>query len=215
MSALMKYDVACNALAAAKSFDDVREIHNAAEAMRAYARMARNRTMEVDAAEIRIRAERRLGEMLLEAKNIGDITKGGRPFKRPNRVERRFSLREAGIDKKLSSRAQQSAKISDGAFADLLSGWRERALANEKTRVVPDVFVRPHARHTPRVSADEARCFRVSFHDLRAVRVGELRRMSAILTKLAGYCGSSNDAKAVGEVISDAKLRKLLAGEAQ
>src|SRR5688500_12667898 len=61
---LALYDNACKALAEAKAVDEVREIRATAEAMRAYAKQADNRQMELDAAEIRIRAERRLGELM-------------------------------------------------------------------------------------------------------------------------------------------------------
>ena len=61
---LTRYDAACRALAAAKTTDEVKGIRDTAEAMRAYARQAKNKQLEVDAAEIRIRAERRLGELI-------------------------------------------------------------------------------------------------------------------------------------------------------
>ena len=66
--ALSRYDVACRALAAAKAVDDVMEIVAHADAVRVYARQAKNRQMEIDAAEIRIRAERRLGELMAAQK---------------------------------------------------------------------------------------------------------------------------------------------------
>jgi hypothetical protein len=68
--ALPAYDKACRALGAAKSFADVKDVLNEAEAIRAYARMAKNKTLEIDATELRIRAERKFGEM--------EIAKGSR-----------------------------------------------------------------------------------------------------------------------------------------
>jgi len=52
------------AVAEAKAVDEVKEIINVSAAMAAYARQAKNRQMEADAFEIRLRAERRIGEML-------------------------------------------------------------------------------------------------------------------------------------------------------
>jgi hypothetical protein len=60
---LARYEAACRAVAKAKSIDEVRDIHGQADAMRAYARQAKNKQLEIDASEIRFRAERRIGEL--------------------------------------------------------------------------------------------------------------------------------------------------------
>jgi hypothetical protein len=61
---LPRYDAACVAIANARTNDEVLEIAFSAEALRAYARQARNRQLELDAAEIRIRADRRVGDLM-------------------------------------------------------------------------------------------------------------------------------------------------------
>ena len=86
--ALSRYDVACRTLAAAKAVDDVMEIVAHADAVRVYARQAKNRQMEIDAAEIRIRAERRLGELMAAQKATVGAAKGARRSEvRPPRLE--------------------------------------------------------------------------------------------------------------------------------
>ena len=73
---LIKYDAACRAVAEAKAVDEVKEIRNAAIAMAAYAKQAKDRGMEADAAEIRLRATRRLGEMMQAQKETVGLATG-------------------------------------------------------------------------------------------------------------------------------------------
>jgi hypothetical protein len=96
------------ALAEARSVDEVKDIRDKSEAMRAYARMAKDTQLEIDATELRLRAERRLGIMLAEQKRIDGMNKGGRPKTSSSEEEVSVpSLPEMGIDHKLSSRAQR------------------------------------------------------------------------------------------------------------
>lgn len=124
---LVRYDAACRALAEAKTVDEAKELHDKAEAMRAYARQAKNKGLEVDAAEIRIRAERRLGEILTAAKETGQIAEG-RPSKNCANEEQfsRVRLNDAGVDRKLSSRAQKLAAVPTDKFESMLGEWQER-----------------------------------------------------------------------------------------
>lgn len=122
---LIKYEAACRAIAECKSVDEVKSWADKAAAMQAYGRMAQDKTMEVDAAEIRIRAERRLGEMLADA----DLQKGGRPAQETGRQQRPVSaptLAQAGISKDLSSRAQKLAAVPEAEFESALAEKRER-----------------------------------------------------------------------------------------
>jgi len=81
---LVKYDAACRAIAEAKAVDEVKLIRDKAAAIAAAARVAKNHGLEIDAAEIRIRAERRLGEMIAEQKRTArDIDRGGILQRRP------------------------------------------------------------------------------------------------------------------------------------
>ncbi len=123
---LIKYEAACRALAECKSVDEVKTWADKAAAMQAYGRMAKDKTLEVDAAEIRIRAERRMGEMLAES----ELQKGGRPAEKTGRDERPVSktptLAEVGISKDLSSRAQKLAAVPEAEFEAELAAKRER-----------------------------------------------------------------------------------------
>lgn len=77
MTELAKYEAAERALSEADSVDEVLEIRSQAEAWRAYAKQAKNRDLEIKAARIRFRAERRLGEMLLAQRKRSASTRAG------------------------------------------------------------------------------------------------------------------------------------------
>jgi hypothetical protein len=117
-TSLLRYEAACRALATAKSVDEVQNICSTSEAMRAYARQAKNKQMEVDAAEIRIRAEQRLGEMMREQKETVGLNIGGRPQKTTSEsdvVSGIPSLASIGIDVHLADRARKTAAVPRGS----------------------------------------------------------------------------------------------------
>ncbi len=126
---LSRYEALCCALAEAKSVDDIKEYLNEAEAIRAYARQAKNRQLEADAAEIRFRAERRIGELIAAQRDSGMLPEGRpknglneNPFSKP------ITLDEIGIDKNLADRARKSAAVSADEFEDRVNEWREHVI---------------------------------------------------------------------------------------
>jgi len=158
MTALIKYDAACRALAEAKAVDEVKDLRDKAEAMRIYGMQAKNKALEVDAAEIRIRAERRLGELLIAQKAGDGLNKGGRPAEKTPRDGRGVSegtptqkktprdgrgvsaptLADSGIGYDLSSRAQKIAAVPVDEFESHVGEWRERVV-QEGVRVTTNL----------------------------------------------------------------------------
>ena len=134
---LVKYDAALNALAECKSVDEVKDWADKAAALQAYGLMAQDKTLEVDAAEIRIRAERRLGEMLAEQKASGGMNTGAAgtginqysPKEVRSSVTTAPTLADVGISKDLSARAQKLAAVPEAQFEAEVGEWRERAEA--------------------------------------------------------------------------------------
>ena len=145
-AALIHYDAACRAVAEAKSIDEVKDLHDKAEALRAYGRQAKNKTLEIDAAEIRLRAERRLGKLIGDQKTRRGLAAGGQYGGRTkidgSRAEPSIkppTLAELGIDKKLSMRAQEIAALPEATFEEKLASWRER-VGRENERVTVNLI---------------------------------------------------------------------------
>jgi hypothetical protein len=128
-SGLSHYDSARHALAIAKSLDEVMEIADKATAIKEYARRAKDRQLQIDATEIVIRSERRLGEMLTEIKATTGLSQGGRPSETPTDMEgvSAPTLDEIGIDYKLSSRAQKLAAVPEKTMESRIANWRQSA----------------------------------------------------------------------------------------
>jgi hypothetical protein len=128
--ALALYDRACAALAAAKSVDEAKDILNTSAAIRAYARQARNRDLEADAVELRMRATRRLDEMRQAQKEAVGLAKGGKPYQQrgPTGVSDTpvATLAMQGIDKNLAKQARVLGALSDDAFESVVTDARDK-----------------------------------------------------------------------------------------
>ena len=103
--------------------------------MRAYARQAKNRQLEIDAAEIRIRAERRIGELMAAQKDIVGTAQGRRTDLGPPATQvEKITLDDAGIDKHLADRARKLAAVPQTEFEGIVTDWRDR-IEQENERV--------------------------------------------------------------------------------
>lgn len=141
MTQLVLYESARSALAEARRIDEVKDIHDKAEAMRAYGRMAKDVQLEMDAADLRLRAERRLGIMIDEAKREGRLRTG--PARKDIGAEKepieRVTLDDLGIDKKLSARSQKVGGIAEQAFEAMIARTRQR-IADGSGKVSLDII---------------------------------------------------------------------------
>ncbi|WLB43040.1 hypothetical protein QIH93_21060 [Bradyrhizobium ottawaense] len=117
MTALVRYEAARRALAEAVAVDEVMAIHDQAEAMRHAMRIAGDKALEIQAAQIRFRAERRLGELIAAQKQTVGLNRGAlRRGSQSEQRDERPTLAEVGIDRKLSSKAQRLAAMDAAAF---------------------------------------------------------------------------------------------------
>jgi len=102
---LVKYDALCTAIAECHRVDEVKNIRDKAEALRAYARQANNREAEVQFAECKARAEIRCGELLAEMTANKQRAERGRPANSDSVSH----LSDLGITAKQSERFQHAA----------------------------------------------------------------------------------------------------------
>jgi len=148
MTELIKYDAACKALTEAKSVDEVKHIRDIAEAMRAYARQAKNKVLELDAAEIRIRAERRVGEMIAAQKaTVGLAKPPGKKREIGSEPDPIPALADAGIDKHLADRARKLARLPEVEFNARLGNLRERVEADNERVTIDLLRTAAHVSH--------------------------------------------------------------------
>lgn len=116
---LVLYERAKTALAEAHRVDEVKEIRDRAAAAEAYARQARDTQMIQWATEIKVRAERRAGEMLCEMRDRGERAAHG-----TNRHKKKShantsnppTLAELGVTRMQATRWQALAAMPDEHF---------------------------------------------------------------------------------------------------
>jgi hypothetical protein len=127
MNSLTKYNAARYALSVAVQVDEVKDIRDKAEAMAAYARQAKDTELVQWATEIKVRAERRAGQMLSEMPKAtgksGQFT-GGHIVVPPVKEQ---TLADIGITKNESSRWQKLAAVSESQFEQAVSAAKEVA----------------------------------------------------------------------------------------
>jgi N6-adenosine-specific RNA methylase IME4 len=136
---LVKYDAACRAIAEAKAVDEVKDWHDKAEAMRAYARQAKNPQLEADAWEIKKRAEDRLGALsaALDKAHVDGHTGNVRlPSGGKSKTD---VLAEAGISTSAANRYEQFSRLSaDEKEARIVKGRK----AIEAGKSIADAIIR-------------------------------------------------------------------------
>ena len=111
----MKFEKAKRALAEARSIDEVKQVRDKAEALRLYVKQQGDGLeMQNDIAEIKLRAERRAGELLAE------FERGKTGPKLPDRLsdnsEYRQALEDAELNERTARRWQTEAALPEETF---------------------------------------------------------------------------------------------------
>jgi N6-adenosine-specific RNA methylase IME4 len=133
---LVNYDRARAALQKAHRVDEVKAIRDWAEAMRAYAKQANDTEMQTLAVEIKLRATRRLGEVEKQQRDKGEIAKKSQGRRKRNSDDiatvSKPTLKELGIDRRLSATAAKLAAIPESKFEAIVAetGIKDKELTS-------------------------------------------------------------------------------------
>lgn len=142
---LVKYDAMVMAIAAAYEVDEVKDIRDRVAALEHYSRQAHNTEAERRCCEIRLRAERKAGELLAvteKAKPGGDM----RPEHRsPRSTNAPPTLRDLGISKDQSSNWQRLAQVPAEQFEAALAAPEKPST----TGIIAAAFPRAEREWTP------------------------------------------------------------------
>lgn len=141
MNQLVRYEAARVALAEAHRVDEVKDIRDKAEAMAAYARQAKDQELILWATEIKVRAERRAGEMLAQGRANGERAKSGGDMKKESTPP---TLSDIGITRDQSSRWQSLASMSDEHFETAVATAKDTA-----GQVTTAFMLREAEKHRP------------------------------------------------------------------
>ena len=164
---LAKISQARRALEAAKTLDDVLRIRDQAAAVAQYLKASRE-SLEVanQAAEIKIRAERKAGEITAAMEHGKDGRKPKETCNSVLQVSKSEQLAEVGLDRMAASRLEDLARIPEDRFEDLVRADTATAEGRELTtadlkRRAKDVHVSHNSGemewYTPSLYVDAAR----------------------------------------------------------
>lgn len=128
---LVRYDAMCSAIAECHRVDEVKDIRDKARALEVYARQAKNTDAERKAADIRLRAERRTGELLGELARSESRGGGDRrsemardqisPVATNDQSPYAQALAETGLSRQTAHRYQQLAAVPKDTFEQALA----------------------------------------------------------------------------------------------
>lgn len=129
-SSLALYERMCSAIAACIAVDEAKDIRDKALALEAYYRQARNLDAEREAANVRLRAERRVGELLKELARADTASGGNTGGNQYVAASPRATppspyasaLSEHGISRQTAHKFQALANIPEADFERALSG---------------------------------------------------------------------------------------------
>ncbi|MBR0941018.1 hypothetical protein [Bradyrhizobium liaoningense] len=142
---LVKYDAMCHAIDAAFRVDEAKDIRDKAVALETYARQAHNVEAERQACEIRLRAERKAGELSRDLEK----SKGGRPPETRATMDRVSTkaeqLHAAGVTPRQAKQWEKLAAVPDEQFETALADRTQMPTTAGIIRAAEEPKVQPVA----------------------------------------------------------------------
>lgn len=126
MTALVRYEAARTALAEAHRVDEVKDIRDKAEAMAAYARQAKDQELILWATEIKVRAERKAGELLAQVPR--EQSSGRKPANSSDRkTEYQKALSDSGLTQSAAYQYERLAAMPPEHFETAIAVAKDTA----------------------------------------------------------------------------------------
>lgn len=176
---LAKIDKAKNFLMQATNLMEVNHVIAIASAAQTYARQVKASTETMNqASAIRLRAERRLGELLKVTEKNKGAKAGKTGTKGKPALDPTPTLAESGISKKLSSRAQELASVPEDEFEAAISISDGKELNHN--RVVKDIKEKRQATNRQAKRKEAAAKTEPQFFD--NVHIGDFRKLTDKVT---------------------------------
>ena len=145
---LISYEAIKQALSEARSIYEVKEIRDKAEAIRLYARQAKDTKLEAEAIEIRLRAERKAGQMLIQMRDAGLLAKHGDNRHNLEVPDRNLlTLSDIDITKKQSAEWGDLADLLEDEFKARLEKVREAKVGLSATSVIRMANISANSEH--------------------------------------------------------------------
>jgi hypothetical protein len=192
-------DEVAQALAVSSDLNEIKDIRDRAEACRRYARSAAlGLKIQNHAATLKLRAERRAGELL-----AGLAIRGG--DRRSKSHDKRLKLADLAIDHNQSARWQREASIPERVFESYI------AMATAKGKDITAQGLLRLARMLED-SANNGRAHRNGFSEYKGSSVAPLAA-TACCSGSAGFVQSNDTAEAPDDLFNEIQNHRRLLGD--
>ena len=135
---LVIFEAARRQIAEAATVDQVNKVLALATGLTAAARKATDKELEAEAAVLKFEAERKLGQLMEQQKEIVGFNVGARGSKvKGARVSEKPTLKDAGIDKNTEHRARKARAVPEAEVEKTKDDIRARVMAPSATKEKP------------------------------------------------------------------------------